>query len=257
MIVQQIKNIVNSLISRQKYPDATIAIGSWIDNETTLGKDVVICSNSSVFKSIIENQVTIGTNSYIHSSKLSENIVVYSNCQLSKTAMGGFSYVADNSRLNLVKLGKFCSIGPDVLCGRGEHPTNFLSTNPVFFSTLNQCGTSFSDKDYFEEVKEIIIGNDVWIGARSFIRDGVRIGDGAIIAAGAVVVKDVPAYAVVGGVPAKLIRWRFPESIINQLLQIKWWNWPEAKLREFQPSFVTSNIDNFINLVSDKSENDG
>lgn len=253
MIVSQIKNIVKYLISKQKYPKAKIAIGSWIDNETTLGENVVICSNSYLSKSIIQSQVIIGNNCFINDSDLSENIIIYSNCQLSKVVMRRFSYVAENSRLNLVKLGSFCSIGPDIICGRGEHPTGFLSTHPIFFSTLKQCGTSFSDKDYFEELKQITIGNDVWIGARAFIRDGIKIGNGAIVAAGAVVVKDVPDYAVVGGVPAKLIRWRFSESIIDQLLQIKWWDWPEEKLRSAQQYFTHTDIKQFIEWANDNA----
>jgi len=89
----------------------------------------------------------------------------------------------------------------------------------------------------YEEKRRIIIGNDVWIGCRVFIRDGVKIGHGAIIGAGAVVVSDVPAYAVVGGVPAKIIRYRFSPDIIRSLIDIEWWNWSDERLRDAQESF--------------------
>ncbi|MBA3921161.1 MAG: CatB-related O-acetyltransferase [Nostocaceae cyanobacterium] len=160
--------------------------------------------------------------------------------------MGRFNYVSSSSKLDLAEIGSFCSFGPELICGYGEHPTDFVSTNPVFFSTFKQCGTSFADKNYFEERKKIFIGHDVWIGARVFIRDGVKIGNGAIIGAGAVVVKDIPDYAIVGGVPAKIIRFRFSDEIIRELLNINWWNWSEDKLRKAQIYFVKKDIYSFI-----------
>jgi acetyltransferase-like isoleucine patch superfamily enzyme len=147
------------------------------------------------------------------------------------------------------QVGKFCSISSFLICGLGNHPTNFISTHPIFFSTLKQCGITFSDKNYFDEVPEVKIGHDVWIGSRVFIKNGISIGNGAILAAGSVVIKDVPNYAVVGGVPATLIRYRFQKSIIEQLLEIQWWNWPEEKLKLAQPYFCSSDINAFINFV--------
>lgn len=236
MITRIIEIYINRLICLKKYPTTKIAFNSRIDRETTFGK-----------------QVTIGRSSSISKSNLGNNIFIYSNCYLSKVSMGSFSYVAANSRLSSVKLGSFCSIGSDIICGIGEHPTDFLSTNPVFYSTLKQCGVAFSDKDYFKECKEVYIGNDVWIGARVFIRNGVKIGDGAIIAAGAVVTKDVPDYAIFGGVPAKLIRFRFSSETISELLSIKWWSWSEQKLRTAQYLFTTNDINLFIQWAKENS----
>jgi acetyltransferase-like isoleucine patch superfamily enzyme len=246
MLLYSLKNIVAHFIFLRKFPEVKIALSSSIDNQTVLGKNVVINNNSHVSKSHVKNNVLINSNCLIVNSSLGEHVTVYQNCSLSDVAVERFSYIAGNSVLSMVQLGSFCSIGPELICGLGGHPTHFVSTNPVFFSALRQCGISFSDKDYFEERRETIIGNDVWIGARVSIKDGVRIGNGAIVAAGSVVVKDVPDCAVVGGVPAKLIRWRFPPSIIEKLLQIKWWDWPEEALREAQPYFVNSDIYLFI-----------
>lgn len=90
--------------------------------------------------------------------------------------------------------------------------------------------------------KKVIIGNDVWIGSHALILGGVKIGDGAVIGAGAVVTKDVPPYAVVGGVPARIIKYRFSQEIIDKLLEIKWWNLPENILKENIKLFQTDNI---------------
>lgn len=158
---------------------------------------------------------------------------VYDKTLLSGVSLGDFTYISHDCQFSNTKLGKFCSVGPYVVCGLGNHPTEkFVSTHPIFFSTKEQAQITFSDKDYFSEDNPIEIGNDVWICARSIILDGVKIGDGAIIAAGSVVNKDVPPYAIMGGVPAKLIRYRFDENTIMKLLKIKWWNKDHSWLKK-------------------------
>ena len=165
---------------------------------------------------------------------------------LHEVIIGRFSYISSRTIASQVTFGSFCSIGPECLIGYGEHPTDFVSTSPVFFSTLKQCGTSFSNINLFEERKKITIGHDVWLGARVFIKDGVTIGNGAIVGVGAVVVKNVPDYAIVGGVPAKLIRFRFSQELIQKLQIIKWWDLPEEYLREAQSLIAQQNIQMFI-----------
>jgi len=103
---------------------------------------------------------------------------------------------------------------------------------------------------HFKEREKIEVGNDVWIGANVFIRDGIRIGDGAIIAAGSIVVKDVPDYAIVGGAPAKTIRYRFEQETIEKLQKIRWWYWPEEKLRMAQPHFITEDLAGFFDWAA-------
>ena len=119
-------------------------------------------------------------------------------------------------------VGKFCSFGNDIKIGVTQHPTNWLSTH--IFQYLDFEGISNVKKQKWEFSKPVHIGNDVWIGTNVIIMDGVTVSDGAIIAAGAVVTKDVPPYAIVGGVPAKIIRYRFDEKTINRLMKVKWWN---------------------------------
>ena len=101
------------------------------------------------------------------------------------------------------------------------------------------------EKDVFEhksEEERVILGNDVWVGSHVLINGGVHIGNGACIAAGAVVVKDVPPYAIVGGVPAKIIRYRFPKEVIDRLESIQWWNLPIDILKQNIHLFQKENI---------------
>jgi acetyltransferase-like isoleucine patch superfamily enzyme len=149
---------------------------------------------------------------------------VYDYAKIVNVSIGDYTYIGPRSQITNTTIGKFCSIGPDVTIGLGKHPTNtFVSTHPSFFSTDKQAGFTFVDHTLFEEVICGNIGNDVWIGAKSIIMDGINIGNGAIIGAGAIVTKDIPSYAIVGGVPAKIIKYRFDISDINFLERIKWW----------------------------------
>lgn len=147
-------------------------------------------------------------------------------------------------------VGSFCSIGPGTMIGGlGVHPLHMISTNPVFYSTLRQCGMTFSDADYFTEMKPVTLGNDVWVGASALILGGVTVGHGAVIAAGAVVTKDVPDYAVVGGVPAKVIKYRFTEQEIALLLELQWWALPDSVLTAHAQLFRAGDVSRLLNAL--------
>lgn len=161
---------------------------------------------------------------------LEGDVVIGSNASINKCSIGKYSYVAAKTTINYCHIGKFCSIGHDVKIGLGIHPTKkFVSSSPAFYS--KNFHNSFVEEDIFTEFQLVEIGNDVWIGDRSLILGGVKIGDGAIIGAGAVVVKDVAPFSIVGGVPAKEIRKRFTDGQINFLLDFRWWDKDEKWLR--------------------------
>ncbi|MBK8443089.1 MAG: CatB-related O-acetyltransferase [Sphingobacteriales bacterium] len=155
-----------------------------------------------------------------------------------------FSYVAHHSTLLRTQCQKFSCIGPHVLCGTGTHPLHWVSLHPAFYSTQTTQTTFAQKKDTFTESKPVFIGNDVWIGAQSIIADGVHIGNGAVVAANSFVSSDVPAYAIVGGTPAKFIRWRFGAAHIEFLEQFCWWNYNIEWLHQHQSYF--SDIEKFV-----------
>ena len=151
------------------------------------------------------------------------------------------------------KIGHYCSIAADVeiLLG-GEHRYEYVSSFP-----FNVFHEEHAEIEAFRSKGDVIIGNDVWIGRRAMILSGVTIGDGAVIAAGALVAKDVPPYAVVGGNPAKVLRYRFTEEQIASLLAIKWWDWPEEKVLEHVPQLMNDDVDGFITKFgAGKSDSD-
>jgi acetyltransferase-like isoleucine patch superfamily enzyme len=254
MILNYLKKLIKFYYLKAKYPQISIGFGSNIDKKSTIGNNFVIGKNSSIFNSHIQDHVIISSSCGIYSSQIADHVKIYGRTNLSHTSIGRFSYIASDTSLSQVTMGNFCSIGPECILGYGNHPTDFVSTSPVFFSTLKQCGISFSEQDYFQERKKIEIGHDVWLGARVFVKDGVKIGHGAIIGAGAIVVKDVPDYAIVGGVPAKLIRFRFTSEIIKKLLEIKWWDWSEYDLRQAQHLFSQNDINAFLEWTIKRDE---
>lgn len=176
------------------------------------------------FKYIVKKNVSI-LSLIDDKSFISDKSKVLRGCKLSNVNVGDYSYISKGSDINNCKIGRYCSIAPYVKIGFGIHPTNYLSTSPIFYNNNNVFGFSINHDKEFKEFKETNIGNDVWIGLNAIIIDGIKIGDGSIIGAGAVVTKDVEPYSIVGGVPAKLIRYRFNEEKIKRLLDTRWWDY--------------------------------
>ncbi len=144
--------------------------------------------------------------------------------------IGAFTYFQSGSLQSCKSIGRYCSIGGEVRVGDIEHPTNWLSTSPFQYNAAHfGWGPGANDYEPLKgqrktfRKKPVVIGNDVWIGARSMLMGGIKIGDGAVVAGGSVVTKDVAPYSIVGGVPARHIRYRFDEETINELGDLRWW----------------------------------
>lgn len=174
--------------------------------------------------------------------------------------IGRCSYIGENSHI-IGKIGSYCSIAGNVNFVTLTHPVEqYVSTSPCFYSTRKQCGMSYVKMDSFNEnptldglKHSITVGNDVYIGFGATIIGPVRIGDGSVIAANATVTKDVEPYSIVGGVPARIIRYRFTKDIIEKLKERQWWNNDTEWILKNVDFF--SNIDEFIINMYDKNNN--
>lgn len=167
------------------------------------------------------------------------SVRIYENTRIASTTIGDYSYVGGGSQLQNATVGKFCSIGPAVRIGLGLHPVDHVSTYPGFYSNRPPKAFRFANKGNVVEHVETNIGNDVWIGLGAIVMDGVRVGHGAVIGAGAVVTHDVAPYAIVAGVPARRLRDRFEPEMIAFLMDFAWWDRDDAFLRQYAPLFAT------------------
>ena len=186
-------------------------------------------------------------------SCISRKAKVYGRVQVLNSTIGDYSYVGRDTSIIYAHVGKFCSIAGEVKVGLATHTLNKLSTSPIFTESNNGTRHSWVSTSLVNPFKRVNMGNDVWIGERVMIMGGCTIGNGAVVAAGAIVTKDVPSYAVVAGVPAKVIRYRFPQEIIDRLETLQWWNLPDEVLKKnlslFQGEDNQLNLDMVENMV--------
>ena len=159
--------------------------------------------------------------------------------------LGSYSY-SRSFFTHALRIGRYCSIGANVEIMGESHPTDWISSSPIFYRP-RRASTWKSKRKQFPPFNSIgapvEIEHDVWIGDDALIAPGVKLGTGCVIAARAIVTKDVPPYAIVGGSPAKLVRWRFNETLIEKLLSSQWWEWPIATWDDCDPQDVGSFLD--------------
>lgn len=202
----------------------------------------VVFSIFPKFKRVLDNNEISLKRTY-----LGNQCKIYLKGRLNNAIVGNYTYISENSIINNTIIGKFCSIGPNLISGWGKHPTNGISTHPMFYSTVKQNGMTLSEENKTEEFSQIIIGNDVFIGMNVSILDGVTIGDGAIIGAGAVVAKDIPPYAIAVGNPIQIIKYRFKSEIIDKLEKVKWWNFKQDDLNLVEKYFF--DMEEFLKTI--------
>lgn len=170
-------------------------------------------------------------------SKVGKHCAIFAHGNFKELTIGDYSYISQNSFFHNGDIGRFCSIGPNLMAGWGSHPVRSLSTHPMFYAKTSPTGFSLSQDNKVEERTKINIGSDVFIGMNVTILDGVEIGHGAVVGAGAVVSKSIPPFNIVVGSPMQLIGSRFSPEVASALLEIAWWNWDGDQLKEIEKYF--------------------
>lgn len=183
--------------------------------------------------------------SYVHPLAKIESGTSFISSSIDRHSFCGY-----DCDIYLAKIGSFTSIANGVVLGGARHPMEWVSMSPVFYAGRDSVKTKFA-KHKLAPPAEVRVGHDVWIGRSAIVLAGVLVGDGSVIGAGSVVTKDVPPYAIVAGNPACLIRYRFDEDVIRKLEEIKWWSFPEARLRTFGGVF--NDVEGFLNAIQTQS----
>jgi len=180
----------------------------------------------------------------LQGSDVDKTAAVSSGARFYRSKLGKYSYIGRNCFIESTEIGNFCSIAPSCEIGGASHPLNWVSTSPVFYKWENIMKKNFSRHE-FEIFEKTTIGNDVWIATNCLIKAGVNIADGAVVGMGSVVVKDIGAYEIWAGNPARIIRKRFDDETIENLLEIRWWN--KEDVSEFA-SYMTD-VDEYIQYM--------
>lgn len=217
-MISAIKKSIRLWQLRRRFPASTIHTGAIADGSSSLGVHTVLFPDAIVLRSVV----------------------------------GKYTYLQSRSVINNAQIGPFCSIAANVHIGLASHPIDGVSSSPVFYDASQPLPHFFTaSASSAENAPKTTIHADVWIGQGAMIKAGITIGVGAVIGAGAVVTRDVEAYSVVGGIPAREIKKRFDKETIERLLISRWWEFEETKLEQLAPLFATPEA--FLDAVEDNN----
>lgn len=187
----------------------------------------------------------------VRDSRFGRYCEVGAGTRVAETSFGDYSYVAGGSDIIYAEIGRFCSIAAAVRINPGNHPLDRVALNHFTYRSA-AYGLGDDDAAFFDwrRSHKVTLGHDVWIGHGAVILPGVTLGTGCAIGAGAVVTKDVPPFAIVVGVPGRVLRYRFPPEIVERLLALAWWDWPHERLGEALQDFRTLDAEGFCRKYS-------
>lgn len=230
--------------------------------DATVSPSAVLYKNVRIIRSTVGDVTSVGDFTTVRDSSVGAYCQIQRHCDLLRVNIGNYTIIEKNAVLHDVSIGSFCEISWHCSMGGDNHNYRLPSIHHFYWQTyfgFEDSPDSVGKKNFFDKLRseECTIGNDVWVGSGVTVNRKVHIGNGAILASGCVVTKDVPDYAIVGGVPARVIKYRFDETTIQRLLDIAWWNWPEDLLRENRHLFEVELCEETLRQMEEISKNAG
>jgi phosphonate metabolism protein (transferase hexapeptide repeat family) len=201
----------------------------------------------------LSTEPTIDPSAKIHGATIGAYCEVGARTILQDVVMGDYSYVVNDAQITYTTIGKFCSIAAMTRINPGNHPMHRATQAHFTYRASAYFPGEPDETEFFAWRREhsVDIGDDVWIGHGAIVLPGRSIGTGAVVAAGAIVTKDVPAYTIVGGNPARPIKRRFTENVAERLMRLGWWDWDHETLRAALPDFRRLEICDFLHKYED------
>lgn len=219
-----------------------------------LNDEIVVWKNARVLSSALLGNNSIGDFSTIRQCKFGRFVSVQRNCDIMRCEVDDYSIIEKNAVIHDAKIGKFCEISWHCSIGGDNHNYKLPTIHHWYWNKsfgFEEDASTIGGRNFMNKIQseDCVIGNDVWIGSGVTVNRKVHVGNGAILASGTVVTKNVPDYAIVGGVPGKVIKYRFDETTIKRLLAIEWWSWPYDVLKENRHLFEIEVCEETLNKM--------